>query len=140
MPGEQAANDDTLTVQAEGATAADALRSLIDASVHTLLDDAARPGDRAAVVRAAAATLERLIPDFITAMFTASEDIGLDLTDASLDGLIATDDGWRAWGTISGEAAAGRSASAWRASAATVEREPGNVRLTLTLKRERADG
>lgn len=134
MPGEEAAND-TLMVAGAGATTADALRSLVAASVRALLDGNGRPGDHTAVVRAAAGTLERLIPDFVTALLATGEDLGLDLTDASLDGLIAMDDGWRAWGTVSGEPAAGLSTSAWRAGTATIERGPGGVRLTLMLER-----
>jgi hypothetical protein len=139
MPGKRAPND-TRTVTGTGATAADALRSLITAVVATMVGAARRPGDHAIVVRASAATLERLIPDIVAAMLGAGEDIGLDLTDATLDGLIATDDGWRAWGTISGERATGAATSGWRVGATTVEERSGSIRLSLSLERIRTDG
>lgn len=139
MPGERASND-ARTVTGTGATAADALRSLVTATMTVMAGGTRRPGDQATVVRASAATLEELIPDLVAALVGAGEDVGLDLTDATLDGLIATDSGWRAWGTVSGAPATGSSPSGWRVGAATVDERPGNVRLSLSLEWMRADG
>lgn len=133
--------DQSITLRGEGATPADAARSLLSEVLAVVLGQPPRPGDQATVIRAAAPTLGQLVSDLTNAVLTAAADLDLGLTDATLDGLIATDDGWRAWGTVSGEPMTRPAPLAWRAARpATVATSPGAVVMNLSLLREPADG
>lgn len=122
----------TLCLHGEGPTAATALQALLAHFPGTA--DTGHGDDHTAIVRASASTLEHLLPRFIEAMQAAQDDFDLAMTAATLDGLMATDDGWRAWGTVSGQlTATATSRRRWTPGAATVEQTPGAVTLRLTL-------
>lgn len=128
-----------LILEGVGATAPAALRALLD-QLPLADGDTLPQEDVATVIRASATTLEQLVPRFVSAMQAAEEDLDLMVTAIALDGLLATDDGWRAWGTVTGPASTGgRSAARWTPQDATVERAGDVVTLRLTLRGEGGD-
>lgn len=131
---------DTMIVLGEGSTPAEAARAVLAASMPVLIGGPARPGDHTAIVRASAPTLAALVPDFIAATLAAGDDLGIDLTEATLDGLIATDDGWRAWGTVSGEPSSGPAADTWCVDNVVIDETDDTVVMRLELRREPTGG
>lgn len=125
-----------LIVHGEGPTATAALQALLGRFPAT----AAGAGDHTAIFRASASTLELLVPALIGALQVTQDDLGLEMTAATVDGLIATDEGWRAWGTVSGQLTDGaRPVRHWAPGAATVEQANGAVSVRVTLTEEQGD-
>lgn len=130
----------SLTAQGEGTTVQAALRALLD---QLPLGNAGAAGgeERATVIRASATTIEALIPRLLRAMQAAEDDLGLTAIAVTLDGLMKTDEGWRAWATLMGHESVGSSpAPRWSPEEASIEHESRAVTISLTLRQGRNDG
>lgn len=130
----------SVTILGVGTTAQAALQALLD---QLPLDDGeiASGEERATVIRAAAPTVETLIPRLLDAAHAAEDDLELVATALTLGGLMKTDEGWRAWATLTGAETTGLAPEQpWMPGLATMERKHGVVTIRLTLRQERSDG
>lgn len=130
------------TLRGEGPTARDAVEAIFRAFLGVVVDVSKGADDQTAVISAAGDTLESVILDLASAVLAARDDLNLALSGGALDGLIATDDGWRAWGTISGRATNGHATRRrFQPEGAAVEQtDNGRVAVSLTMMEEAIDG
>lgn len=132
-------HDHDTIVTGAGPTARAALQALLD-QLPRVAPNAARGQDASTIVRASAATLEALIPRLVEAILAAGEDLDLSVTAVALDGLMETDDGWRAWGTVTGPIVPGATAPRWTAAQATVTRQDDGVAMRLLVMEQEETG